>query len=178
MSKSRSILLICILPSLAFLAGCAPIISGVMNATTGEKDIVEKTAQHFGVAQSEVIITKIEKGALATTYVAKYAAKTYNCSIYYGDVSCKLDVPVMPAVGSVSLPLPVTTASPESGDALKTVPMSSIQAQERLNELGYSVGQPDGVFGKRSIDKLKVFQKSHGLIVSGKLDDATVAALR
>ena len=52
------------------------------------------------------------------------------------------------------------------------------QAQARLNQLGYAVGVPDGVFGRKSVEKLKLFQKSRGLVVSGKLDEPTVNALR
>ena len=56
--------------------------------------------------------------------------------------------------------------------------MTASQAQERLNQLGYPVGTPDGKFGKTSIAQLKRFQKAKGIPVTGILDDATVAALK
>ena len=56
--------------------------------------------------------------------------------------------------------------------------MTPAQAQARLNQLGYHVGATDGVFGKKSVAKLKLFQKSRGLAMSGKLDLPTVEALR
>jgi len=56
--------------------------------------------------------------------------------------------------------------------------MTPAQAQARLNQLGYPVGNPDGVWGKKSIEQLKLFQKNHGLPATGKLDDATISALQ
>jgi hypothetical protein len=64
-------------------------------------------------------------------------------------------------------------ASPAAPQAI-----SIVDAQTRLNQLGYPVGTPDGVMGKHSVEMLKQFQKNHGLAATGKLDDATVAALR
>jgi hypothetical protein len=55
--------------------------------------------------------------------------------------------------------------------------MTPMQAQERLNQLGYPVGTPDGVFGPKSTTQLRAFQKAKGIPVTGKLDDATVTAL-
>lgn len=56
--------------------------------------------------------------------------------------------------------------------------MSYAQAQTRLNELGFTVGTPDGVMGKKSVQQLKLFQKSRGLQETGRLDAATSAALQ
>jgi hypothetical protein len=72
------------------LTGCAPIISGVMNATVTDDVVLEKTSKYFGVSRNEIKVSSIEKGALATAYKTKYAGKLYNCSIYYGNVDCKL----------------------------------------------------------------------------------------
>lgn len=55
--------------------------------------------------------------------------------------------------------------------------MTPMQAQERLNQLGYPVGTPDGVLGSHSITQIKAFQKAKGIPVTGELDDATVNAL-
>ena len=51
------------------------------------------------------------------------------------------------------------------------------ELQTRLNELGYSVGTPDGIFGKKSEEAVKRFQKDSGLEVTGEVDEATWESL-
>lgn len=55
--------------------------------------------------------------------------------------------------------------------------MSAREAQERLNELGYNVGTPDGDIGPRSARALRAFQKDQGIPQTGRLDTATQGAL-
>ncbi len=55
--------------------------------------------------------------------------------------------------------------------------MSAMEAQDRLNALGYNVGTPDGKLGPRSVAAIRSFQKDRGLPVSGQLDTATRDAL-
>ena len=55
--------------------------------------------------------------------------------------------------------------------------MSVRQAQQRLNELGYDVGRPDGAAGPRTQGALRAFQRDNGLNPSGRLDAATMDAL-
>ena len=161
------------------LSGCAPMISGVMNATVDENAVSEKTAKYFGVNRENITISSIEKSALTTSYKAKYARKIYNCSIYYGQVTCAQvrdenaqdDLDVAKDLGS-------RVPAQASSDSQAVVAMTPAQAQARLNQLGYPVGSPDGVFGKKSVAELKLFQKARGLSVSGKLDSATVNALQ
>ena len=71
------------------MIGCAPIISGAMNATVTDQVVLEKTAKYFGVAPKDITVSGAEKGALATSYNTKFRGKLYNCSIYYGEVNCK-----------------------------------------------------------------------------------------
>jgi hypothetical protein len=78
-----------ILAGILALNGCAPIISGAMNASTTEADVVNKTVAYFGAKPDEIQISNIEKHALDTTYKAVYRGVLYNCSIYYGAVNCK-----------------------------------------------------------------------------------------
>lgn len=47
------------------------------------------------------------------------------------------------------------------------------ELQTRLNELGYSVGTPDGIFGGMSEEAVKSFQQDNGLEVTGEVDEAT-----
>jgi len=168
-----------ILAASTFMAGCAPMISGVMNATTDENSAAEKIASYFGARRENVVITSTDKGLLATTYQVKHAGKIYNCSIYYGQVECKQ--PGGESNGRVdSSPAPAGGGQPTTAMvvAANDNGITPAQAQARLNQLGYAVGVPDGVFGKKSVEKLKLFQKSRGLVVSGKLDEPTVNALR
>lgn len=51
-------------------------------------------------------------------------------------------------------------------------------AQQRLNELGYDAGTPDGAMGPRTQAALRAFQQDRGLNASGRLDQATINALR
>ncbi|MES2877488.1 MAG: peptidoglycan-binding domain-containing protein [Pseudomonadota bacterium] len=169
-----------ILAGAAFSSGCAPLISGAMNVAVDENSIHEKTASYFGVPRESIKISSIEKGALSTSFRTTYLGKMYNCSIYYGDVNCSQpgasnDQNVKAGAGG-RLTAPVAVS--ETQAATNNPTMSTAQAQVRLNQLGYPVGVPDGVFGKKSVEKLKLFQKSQGLAMSGKLDSPTIEALR
>lgn len=55
--------------------------------------------------------------------------------------------------------------------------MSTREAQERLNALGYDVGTPDGSAGPRTTKALREFQKAQGIPATGRLDTATQGAL-
>jgi N-acetylmuramoyl-L-alanine amidase len=58
-------------------------------------------------------------------------------------------------------------------------PFDSISGvQMRLNNLGYSSGQPNGEFGPRTEAALRDFQKAQGLEVSGSPDEVTCEKLR
>ncbi|EDY9127160.1 hypothetical protein GQB61_004301 [Salmonella enterica] len=71
------------------LSACAPVISGSMNAFTTETDVIQKTAKYFGVAESKIKVSDIDKGALSTEYKVNYNGIKYVCRIYYGDVDCE-----------------------------------------------------------------------------------------
>lgn len=51
--------------------------------------------------------------------------------------------------------------------------MSVLQAQRRLNELGYNVGTPDGTIGPNTMSGLRNFQRDNGLTPTGRLDAPT-----
>ncbi|NMV39843.1 peptidoglycan-binding domain-containing protein [Ralstonia insidiosa] len=151
------------------ISACAPIISGVMNASLDEDALKAKTGAYLGVPAGSVMISSMEKGAVSTTYKARYGDKRYGCSTSYGQVECKQ--------------LPPGAASDQSSTSVdpqadQKSGMSYVQAQTRLNQLGFSVGAPDGVFGKKSVQQLRLFQKSRGLAETGRLDASTIDALR
>lgn len=180
MNKKTIVQIATIFAGAAFISGCAPMISGVMNHSVDENSMLEKTANYFGVTRENITVSSIEKSAFSTSYQANYSGKIYNCSIYYGAVNCNQpgtpnDLGVKAGAGSrLTTPVVVSEAQAETNNHA----MSAAQAQARLNQLGYPVGVPDGVFGKKSVEKLKMFQTSRGLTVSGKLDSPTIAALR
>lgn len=49
--------------------------------------------------------------------------------------------------------------------------------QRRLNSLGYSAGEPDGVFGTRTQTAVKQFQKDNGINATGNVSFVTLKAL-
>ncbi len=55
--------------------------------------------------------------------------------------------------------------------------MSMREAQQRLNELGYGVGAPDGNAGPRTTSALRNFQRDNGLTPTGRLDAPTMDVL-
>ncbi|WP_157896881.1 peptidoglycan-binding domain-containing protein [Acidovorax carolinensis] len=168
----NKLLIAATLAGAAFASGCAPLVSGAMNAAVDENAIQEKTAKYFAVEPGAFSIFSVEKGALTTAYKVNLEGRIYNCSIYYGDVDCKHVR--TESMGNRRVE-PVAEKSAKQGNEGSS--MTPAQAQTRLNQLGYQVGAADGVFGKRSIEKLKMFQKARGLAVTGQLDTPTVEAL-
>ena len=51
------------------------------------------------------------------------------------------------------------------------------RVQEKLRELGFDAGPPNGDFGAKTQTALGQFQLANGLPVSGQLDDRTLAEL-
>jgi len=70
----------------------------------------------------------------------------------------------------LSVAQPTVAARPTPNDSVK-------RAQESLNVAGYDVGTPDGVAGTRTVTALRKYQAAKGIPVSGKVDEATLAAL-
>jgi len=68
-------------------------------------------------------------------------------------------------------PLAYLVSAPVSGDDVLTL-------QERLLELGYDAGRPNGVFGAQTEHALRNFQRDYGLTVDGICGAETLRALR
>ncbi|CRK60699.1 N-acetylmuramoyl-L-alanine amidase [Alloactinosynnema sp. L-07] len=68
-------------------------------------------------------------------------------------------------------PLAFMVSAPISGDDVLTL-------QERLLELGYDAGRPNGVFGAQTEAALRNFQRDYGLTADGICGPETVRALR
>lgn len=62
-------------------------------------------------------------------------------------------------------------SSPVTGDDVFTL-------QERLLELGYDAGRPDGIFGPQTENALRAFQRDYGMTADGVCGPATMRALR
>lgn len=64
-----------------------------------------------------------------------------------------------------------------SANALRNDGKTMMRAQEILASLGYSVGEPDGVAGTRTVAAIRRFQADKDLPQTGRLDGATLNAL-
>ncbi len=127
----------------------------------------------------------MKHGLSASLLAAMLAAALNGCATWNHLVGHKPDA--APATASTE-PAPAQTApvaaapAQTQATAAAAAPrdpgMTVAQAQERLKALGYDCGKADGVIGKRTRAQLKRFQKAKGLPASGRLDDATLAALR
>ncbi|MDQ4070067.1 MAG: L,D-transpeptidase family protein [Actinomycetota bacterium] len=79
------------------------------------------------------------------------------------------------STSTTEAPTTTTTAAPQRS---ATEPTPRVWAlQERLAELGYDVGTPDGQWGARTTYSLMAFQKVEGLTRDGQDGPATQAAL-
>jgi hypothetical protein len=74
---------------------------------------------------------------------------------------------------------PSQTSAPgaASAGAAGGAMLSLKAAQQKLNDLGYNAGAPDGAMGRATQNALRAFQKDQGLPQSGRLDRATSQAL-
>ncbi|HEX3591662.1 MAG TPA: N-acetylmuramoyl-L-alanine amidase [Pseudonocardiaceae bacterium] len=68
-------------------------------------------------------------------------------------------------------PLAYLVSQPITGDDVCAL-------QERLLELGYDAGRPDGLFGPQTEHALRSFQRDYGLVVDGICGPATLRAFR
>jgi hypothetical protein len=74
-----------------------------------------------------------------------------------------------PVAGATAGPLAGTTAAagPDSVDVANV--------QSRLHYLGYNPGPVDGIYGKRTENAIRAYQRDHGLDVNGRVSAALVA---
>jgi peptidoglycan hydrolase-like protein with peptidoglycan-binding domain len=66
----------------------------------------------------------------------------------------------------------------ESAEQNATVSDADIRrVQRKLNDMGYQAGPVDGVYGPRTRDAVRAFQRDKNLHASGRIDDDTLAAM-
>ena len=71
----------------------------------------------------------------------------------------------------------VDLARPPSADEAALSRHTIEQMQQRLNALGFDVGEPDSIIGPATRSALRAFQKSKGMIADGYPDSVTLQAL-
>jgi peptidoglycan hydrolase-like protein with peptidoglycan-binding domain len=85
------------------------------------------------------------------------------------------------AMPVLAMPVLVSAASAQPLPPLSYVqplsPAAVRQVQERLRQLGAYGGNADGIWGRDSQSALERFQSTHGLQVTGQLNQATAATL-
>ena len=114
-------------------------------------------------------------GALAAVVLAA-------CSSNGADVRSSSAATSSTAVRATSTSGPATTVAPTTSTTaapvVEAVSSADVRAvQQRLAELGYDVGEPDGRFGGRTSYAIMAFQKIEGLSRTGDIDDGLQAAL-
>lgn len=80
---------IAVLLCLGMVSGCGPILSATTNSSVTEDSVLADTAKYFGANPKEIKISNYNKGMLGTGYQATYKGTLYNCTIYYGNLTCK-----------------------------------------------------------------------------------------
>lgn len=74
----------------AGLGGCSAVItSALATAGSNEENLRKATAQYFSTSVSNVRISNISRGAVATGYKARVRGVLYNCGYTFGSVECK-----------------------------------------------------------------------------------------
>jgi peptidoglycan hydrolase-like protein with peptidoglycan-binding domain len=81
-------------------------------------------------------------------------------------------------VMALSLCLPALTWARGESAQSQTGQADVRQAQERLKELGYYEGAIDGIYGPKTAEAMREYQRAQGLPVTGTLDQETAQALQ
>ena len=85
-------------------------------------------------------------------------------------------------VWTAAKPTPTKRAGKKLTPAARSIAVTQAsdtvrRAQQALNAAGYNVGVPDGRAGTQTLNALRGFQSNKQIPVTGKLDEATLAAL-
>jgi len=109
----------------------------------------------------------------------------FHDSLFQPSQSSKILASLRPVVDD--LPADLSAAKPETPEnspplriyATRTSPKDKTRTiQQMLNDAGYPVGEPDGIYGRNTIRVMRLFQKIEGLKVTGTASDEAVAKLR
>lgn len=103
------------------------------------------------------------------------SAKSQAATATTGMTLATLPPETSTTTSTTEAPTTTTTAAPQQA-AVASIP-EVLAMQERLAELGYDVGTPDGKWGARTTYSLMAFQKVEGLTRDGQFGPETEAAL-
>jgi hypothetical protein len=157
----------------------------VARVLTGNVRTVTTSDREAGIIQGTInqnaVKVKITENATKGSDVN--ITVSYVKDLLYG--TSKLDDDLNTIVNDINEAIPTVSHSVSNGsssasqsvDKSTPITMTVQQAQERLNALGYAVGQPDGLMGKKTREQLKAFQLSRGVLQTGKLDEKTIREL-
>ena len=153
-------------------------------ASTGD-NLQRETARAIGgnISPEQVSVSSIDRGTTSVKWKASAPTGSYECSAddMVRKVLCtKIDQPTAHAAPTTS-----TTSNDENQASSPKTPTQStgkpvftkwttFDVQQKLVDLGYLHGNPDGKMGKKTIAALKRFQKESGISVTGKPDRETV----
>ena len=161
-----------------------PNINHLMRMSWVEFDAEETGRHHYNVEQQAAnhataryfALYLQEKGQLGNVYSAFRNRNVTDAFSAPGDQRIKL---LEDALGQ-----PLEDADQEFADWFASLDTGRrtreniADAQQRLKNLNFDPGLVDGLMGSNTKDALRAFQKTHGLPVTGKLDVATMSALR
>lgn len=125
-------------------------------------------SQHMGGKAADISILNIP---LPIETIAAFAETIGFTGIGMYDTFIHLDVRSIPSKWDLRTKKGSDTM--KKGDQGKNVK----ELQQKLNELEYNCGTPDGVFGAKTDAAVKQFQKENGLKVDGIVGPATQALL-
>ncbi|MDT7602395.1 MAG: hypothetical protein QOF61_392 [Acidobacteriota bacterium] len=155
-------------------ASWSPIGSPEENATPVKKKPARRSARSRRAATS--------RGAATSARDDASSARAASSSSRVASSSPRAALPVptgrarRPAPAQRE-PRPAPAASAASAASQADDKKMMMRAQVVLGGLGYSIGEPDGVAGTRTVAALRRFQADKDLPQTGRLDDATLNAL-
>ena len=135
---------------------------------------IERRPRGLGAAGLAVALTMVA----CSSAEGGGAAKSQSASAATASTFATVPLETTTSSSSTSTteaPTTSTTAAP-AASSNAAIP-SVLKLQERLAELGYDVGTPDGKWGARTTYSLMAFQKVEGLSVDGQDGPQTQAAL-
>lgn len=149
-------------------SGAFDSFGGALNMNVGiyNAKATAELEENIGAAIADKLLTGLGKAASNKSDAGQSSTST---------VSPPTQVPTPVAAQQV---IAASTSDQSRPSELRIVKsLTTIEIQQKLLALGYQIGIPDGVAGKRTTDALRKFQKDNGLVSSGIADEPTVQRL-
>lgn len=132
----------------------------------------------FGRTLTWTQVAIIAASLLALFFAILAAAGVFSSS---NTAAPPVTTPTVPPPTVKSTSTPTTTATTEAPAQTLSPGATGQQVkllQQALNQLGYSVGTPDGNYGPATQSAVEKFQQANDLAVDGVVGEQTLAALR